>query len=110
MIDRSEAEQSEEQRGAKPREVTVVYGCNNRTYVVRLDPEQVRLIFFDRERRDEVWGDDEDVTVLRTDHDWEEASHLLVEGPTLTDESAHSADCFCFEDMMGNRYCVCGFR
>lgn len=109
MIERSEVEQDEDQRGAKPTDVRVVYGCNNRTYVVHLDPKRVRLIFFDRARRDEVWGDDRDVTVLRTDHDWEEeASHLLVDGPTLTDEPAHSGDCFCFEDDMGSRYCVCG--
>lgn len=111
MIDRPEAEQTGDQpgaSGAKPKDVTVVFSCNNRTYVVRLDPAEVRLIFFDRERRDEVWDDREDVTVLRTDRDWEEASHVLLEGPTLTDEPPHSGDCFCFEDMNSRRYCVCG--
>lgn len=98
---------------AAPTRVVVTYECDGRMLRVALDPTHLPVFFFDPRRRDQIWGKGARAVILRTEEDWNqfEACHrarVLLEGPREVDEPASSARCFCFEDDMGTRYCVCG--
>lgn len=100
---------------ARPTRVEVTYECDGRMWRVALDPTHLPLFFFDMQRRNQIWGEHARAVILRTEEDWAhfERCHrtrVLLEGPYEVDEPEGSATCFCFEDDMGTRYCVCGIR
>ena len=98
---------------ARVSKMEVFFECPDGAWRVVLDPTLLPVFFFSRRRRDQIWGPDAPVTILRTPEDWIRADEcfdgpFLLEGPTEWDGESRSSDCFCFEDETGRRYCVCG--